>query len=33
VKLRLPGGGRIGVYQPLHPRPRPAEKGAKKSRK
>ncbi|MHB8107935.1 MAG: extradiol dioxygenase [Candidatus Cryosericum sp.] len=24
IKLRLPGGGDLGVYQPLHPRPRSA---------
>jgi hypothetical protein len=30
VKLRLPGGGDLGVYQPLHPRPRSVRKGVKK---
>ncbi len=30
VKLRLPGGGSLGVYQPLHARPRSARKGVKK---
>ena len=25
TKITLPGGGRIGVYQPLHKRPRPAK--------
>jgi hypothetical protein len=29
VKLRLPGGGALGVYQPLHPRPRSAGKGVR----
>ena len=30
VKLRLPGGGDLGVYQPLHPRPPSAGKGVRK---
>jgi len=26
TEIRLPGGGKIGVYQPLHPRPKPARR-------
>ena len=32
VKLRLAGGGDLGVYQPLHSRPRSAGKGVRKKR-
>jgi len=30
VTLRLPGGGDLGVYQPLHPRPRSVKVKARK---
>jgi len=29
TRLRLPGGGELGVYQPKHPRPRPAARKAR----
>ncbi|HET9597409.1 MAG TPA: hypothetical protein VFP65_17605 [Anaeromyxobacteraceae bacterium] len=34
TRLRLPGGGEVGVYQPTHPRPAAggARKGARRSR-
>lgn len=28
VRITLPGGGELGVYQPLHPRPPPPREGA-----
>ena len=31
IKVRLPGGGKLGVYQPLHARPKPASARAKTS--
>jgi hypothetical protein len=30
TKLRLPGGGKIGVYEPRHARPKPILKAARK---
>ncbi|HYW84793.1 MAG TPA: extradiol dioxygenase [Spirochaetia bacterium] len=30
IKLRLPGGGDLGVYQPFHPRPPSARKAVRK---
>ena len=32
TRVRLPGGGKVGVYQPRHPRPSPVQAPATKKR-